>query len=37
MKDGFAENQKTITVEVAYGCAERQLIVALEVPLGTTA
>ena len=37
MKDGFAENLKTITVEVAYGNAERQLIVALEVPLGTTA
>ena len=37
MKDGFAENLKTIIVEVAYGNAERQLIVALEVPLGTTA
>ena len=37
MKHNFVENPKDIPVEVAYGNADRQLIVSLEVPLGTTA
>ena len=37
MKHKYVENPKAIPVEVAYGNADRQLIVSLEVPLGTTA
>lgn len=37
MGDYLQETAKTISVEVAYATPQRQLIVALEVPLGTTA
>ena len=37
MKHKYVENPKAIPVEVAYGNADRQLIVSLEVPLGSTA
>jgi len=31
------DSQETLSVEVAYGTPEKQLIVALQVPVGTTA
>ena len=35
--NGFDDDKKLIAVEVAYATPERQLIVPLQVPVGTTA